>query len=72
MPTPLTVGSITQLTHTGSATEPPAKRTCPTCKGNGFIEWFTGPSRHMETCSDCDGEGAIQDLHGEMDEELTT
>jgi DnaJ-class molecular chaperone len=67
------IGSIVQLTHVGAATEPPSTtlgRECPTCKGNGYIEWFDGPNRHTETCTDCDGEGTIVS-NPHMDEGLT-
>ena len=45
---------------------PDEPRKCPTCKGTGIIEWYVGPSRRWETCPDCDGDGTVQNLHGEM------
>jgi DnaJ-class molecular chaperone len=73
MTTHLTVGSIVQLTHTGSATEPPARPLdgvhCPRCNGFGWVFVTLArvaphkPETVKEVCPMCHGTGEPQDGH---------
>jgi DnaJ-class molecular chaperone len=78
MTTQLTVGRIVQLTHTGSATEPPARPLdgvhCPRCNGFGWINVTLArvgkPAvTERQVCLRCHGTGEPQ--NGHMDTELT-
>jgi len=44
-------------------------RKCPKCAGCGYIAWFNGLCRQVVTCDACDGNGTVQNLHGEMTDE---